>query len=960
MTFPRYVWPRPGQFAVTDWEFAGTPLSAALAADSMVEEDAPSLDDVRGATWRPVLDFPDMVALECALAGMTRPGWLGPDPEDAGAPGHPYIGMHSRGLRWTADVLWWVRTRIPASCLEPWARRAELVFDGVDHDAWVWVDGVSAGAHRGMFGGPILDVSEWLSGGTGDHEIILALRPVGAGRGKEIGWGTKGRLVKPETFCRWINNPDLMTCGIWQPVRLVQTGDHRLDRPRVTTRLSDDGSAHVAVEVEVLRADISPDLHWVQRHGGVPATWDPRFLPADATGSPVERDVTVTCTDPAGKQVAVATKTVDVTPGRVWARVELTVLDPQLWWPNEMAPTGNGPALHTIGIDLTDTVRSGTDESAALPTATDHLDVRTGLREIAWERAAGPRLADHWADWQARVNGRVVTGPLRGMNWMPQDLLRQDRTRLRHFLTLMRDAGVQLVRVWGGGLVETEDFYDICDELGLLVWQDFPINTLYDCSAMPLDVWEQQVTWSAERLRNRASLAVWCGGNEFDPYAPENAAVVGILERTLLDLDGTRPFVRACSDPGDVHPYLECDSTWYLPLYREAPAVSEWGGHTLPTVASLAEILPSGEIERPLSSLVSTGQEGFSATHPVLQHHWAEFQPDRIPRMIQRTRPHDDLSAPSTTFSRGVDAIQLGAAELYQSVLSDFSLGDTAARLLMPWVYNRAWPSVGMQVVDHSGRPTLGWFAIRRASGPAAIVLRPAAEAVAPGELLRLKVGLTLPAVTWATSENGLGAGRTVEVRVYDQSLQELAVQRLDLLPGPAGLQGITVDPRARGTGEVRAMIVLAADIADLAVQHVRVIRVSASLSDPVVRDAYRSAPQQSAHFMPGSLREAVETAPAVVRWSVAKGEDEADLGYSFVLTCTNDSDAPAAVVQVESSDPLWMVLPEDSGFWIPPHAVRRLRVRVRPTAEVSSIVTEYPAIGSDPREAIAVRGWNV
>lgn len=930
LTFARYAWPRAGsrERALLEWEFAHSPLEA--------EDAVPSIDAAQRVMWHPVQDPGSMVQWECYLAGLAGPA-------GTASPGHPYAGTASQEYLWTADVIWWFRTEIRADALDPDAVRAELVFDGVDHDAWVWVDGSPAGEHHGMFGGPVLDVSEWLpraGAPASRHEVVVALRPAGAGRGKEIGWGTKGRLVKPETFCRWVNNPDFVTTGIWRPVRLVQTGAHRLERPRVHTRLAGDGSVRVIVEVEVLRSDVQADLHWVVRHGGVPPVWDRRLVrPADdptigrsdgAERTPAQLTVSATLRDGADEIVAAADTDLDVSPGRVWARLELKVDDPQLWWPEGTAPEGAGPVLHTLSIDLD---------------GRDHLEVPIGLREIEWQPADGPRLADHWFDWQARVNGTAVA--LRGMNWMPSDILRQDVERIRHLLTLMRDAGVQIVRVWGGGLLETDEFYDACDELGLMVWQDFPINTLYDCSDIPLDVWEQQVTWTVERLRNRASLAVWCGGNEFEPYAPENAAVMGIAERTIADLDGTRRFIRSCSDPGDVHPYLDCDSTWYLPMYRDVPAISEWGGHTLPTLASLAEIVPADELERPLDALLSPDPEAFQASHPALHHHWAEFQPDRVPRMLHRARIYDDLAQAS--FTQGVEAIQLGAAEILQTVITDFSADDTAVRMLMPWVYNRPWPSVGMQAVDHSGRPTPGYYAIKRGYRPSSIVIRLEEEALAPGEPLRFSVGLT----------RGEGAvarhGRAVRVTVYDQSLRERAGHVVHLGPGADGFRALAVDPHGSDVDDVRAFIVVAVAADDPQTQHVRVIRVSPSLTDPSVRAAYRSAPNPTAHFMVGSLREAVAASPATVRWSATASMED-----SIMLTLENTGDVPAAFVTIDSADPLWMTLPEDSGFWIEPGTVRRVTVPVRPTAEVSALVTERPEAGSTPADAIRVRGWNL
>lgn len=912
-TGARYSWPRENALRVQDWEFAHSPLEA--------DGVAPTLATGAAESWHRAQAPGSMVQWECYLAG------IGENSEN-GAPGHPYIGANSVDYRWTAQATWWYRTRITAGELESDAARAELVFDGVDHDAWVWVDGVLVSDHQGMFGGPVLDVSAWLDD-RADHEVVVGLRPVGAGQGKEIGWGTKGRVIKPETFCRWVNNPDLMTCGIWQPVRLVQTGRYRLERPRVTSALAADGSARLRAEVEVLRADVTADLHWVQRHGEVPPVWDSRYLEADAWSAvdapdAVDAEVVVTVRDPDGAIVAEAPIALDAAPGRVWADVEITIDEPRLWWPNGLGPDG-AAELYTVSFELSGPAR-------------DRLEVRTGLREIDWEASGGPRLADHWFGWQSRINS--VAAPLRGMNWSPSDVLRQDRTRTRHLLQLMRDAGVQMVRVWGGGLVETDDFYDACDELGLLVWQDFPINTHYDCSEIPLDVWEQQVVWIIERLRNRASLAVWCGGNEFDPYAPENAAVVGIAERTITDLDGTRPFVRSCSDPGDVHPYLECDTTWYLPMYRQVPSISEWGGHTLPTRATLSEILPADELERPLDSLLSSDPDAFGSSHPALRHHWAEFQPDRVPRMLNRARIFDDLS--QATFDQALEAIQLGAAEIYQTIITDFSAGDTECRLLMPWVYNRAWPSVGMQAVDHSGHPTLGYYAIRRGYARDAIVIRPAHEALAPGEALRFAAGR----VRGATS-------RDMTVAVYDQSLRELFRDRVEQSAGAGSLQTVTVD-LPDGTD---AAIIVATDDADSGVQHVRVIRVSASLSDPAERSAYRASPQTTAHFMAGSLRAAAEGTPTTLSWSVDEAEAIDVDATVLVVTVENTGDAPAAFVSIDSADPLRVLVPEDNGFWIEPRATRRIAVSVRAAADVSGVVTDRPA--APVAEAVSLRWWN-
>lgn len=115
---------------------------------------------------------------------------------------------------------------------------------------------------------------------------------------------------------------------------------------------------------------------------------------------------------------------------------------------------------------------------------------------------------DRWNDWQFVVNGEKIF--VKGMNWMPLDAL-SDLPYERYEWTLRaaRDMGVQLIRIWGSGYLETEKFYDICDNYGIMVWQDFTIANS-ETPDWPQDVWEAQVCQNIFRLRNRPSLAVWC------------------------------------------------------------------------------------------------------------------------------------------------------------------------------------------------------------------------------------------------------------------------------------------------------------------------------------------------------------------------------------------------------------------------------------------------------------------
>jgi beta-mannosidase len=174
----------------------------------------------------------------------------------------------------------------------------------------------------------------------------------------------------------------------------------------------------------------------------------------------------------------------------------LTVHAPERWW-----PAGYGePALYDFAIVLE---RDGTPA--------DTLAARIGLREIELVREVDAGGESFFF----RVNGVPVFA--KGANWIPADSFpaRVTTACYREHLELARECGMNMLRVWGGGLYETEAFYNACDELGLLVWQDFPYAcALYPDDDVTLAVASTEAAAAIRRLRHHPSIALYCGNNE--------------------------------------------------------------------------------------------------------------------------------------------------------------------------------------------------------------------------------------------------------------------------------------------------------------------------------------------------------------------------------------------------------------------------------------------------------------
>ncbi len=187
-------------------------------------------------------------------------------------------------------------------------------------------------------------------------------------------------------------------------------------------------------------------------------------------------------------------------------RLALRIPDPQLWWPNGL---GAQP-LYELEVDLL----------PAAPGASWRR--RIGLRTIALDRGR-----DRFGEkFQFVVNGRPIFA--KGANWIPAHafapLAGDDRARVDDLLTSAAEAHMNTVRVWGGGIYESDAFYDLCDEKGLLVWQDF----MFACALYPgeerpwfLRSVEAEAAYQVKRLAHRACLALWCGNNEIEQMPHE-------------------------------------------------------------------------------------------------------------------------------------------------------------------------------------------------------------------------------------------------------------------------------------------------------------------------------------------------------------------------------------------------------------------------------------------------------
>jgi beta-mannosidase len=338
-----------------------------------------------------------------------------------------------------------------------------------------------------------------------------------------------------------------------------------------------------------------------------------------------------------------------------------------------------------------------------------------GIRDFSLTRP--PHTPATQEPWHFVVNGAREF--VRGANWVPLDAIPARLTRADYAARLQqaRDANINFLRVWGGGLREKRAFYDLCDEMGLLVWQEFPFaGTLLDHFPRDrafLNFIRDECSDIVRAVRNHPSLVVWCGGNEFSPRG--NQPIVKKLRAVVKDKDGTRPFKPASPYRDESHHWRVWHRYANLRDYRDdtTPFLSEFGLQALPNFESLKKFLPA---------------DALAAPHTLWEYHRAELRKlGRYARSVilseaKKLTNRDWESASRTPLALRteafVDASQRAQAIGLQIAIEHMRRHKPQASGVVVWQFNDPWPAISWSVVDYYGTPKRAYHALTKLYAP--------------------------------------------------------------------------------------------------------------------------------------------------------------------------------------------------------------------------------------------------
>ena len=403
---------------------------------------------------------------------------------------------------WMEDVYWLYRTEIKTTSLN--GQRLYFVCGGIDYRFQVRLNNQILCDQEGMFTPLDIDITDTAK--PGDSLEVLVF-PVPKIYHEPVDEKQSNQSCKPAVSYGWDFHPRLIPLGIWQDAYLEIRPALHLRSAEVFYQLSDNLD-RVDLRLDVATSQKSRGtVKWIVRNPGGQIVLD--------TESPL---------------------------GRSRLHLYGTIESPGLWWPN-----GQGePILYTSIVELFD--GSGIK--------LDTLDSRIGFRKV--------RLIPHAQSWNdpdnasfpnssnkppitLEINGRAIFA--KGSNWVGPDIFpgRITADTYQPLVQAAHDANFNMLRCWGGAPVQKEGFFDLCDELGIMVWQEFPLACgYYEGNPAYLRVLDQESRSIISRLRSHASVVLWCGGNElFNNWSrmTDQDLALRLLNRNCFDLDPERPFI---------------------------------------------------------------------------------------------------------------------------------------------------------------------------------------------------------------------------------------------------------------------------------------------------------------------------------------------------------------------------------------------------------------------------------
>ena len=590
----------------------------------------------------------------------------------------PFYDTNADSLLWISETEWHYRKDFVIAKLF-YNRNLEIVFDGLDTYCDIILNGDTIGKTNNMYRQWVFPINDSIKKEKNKMELIFhPTDKININKQKEKGYAIPDNRVfsrKAPYHFGWDFAPSLNTCGIYKNVYINSWEKLRITNIMLEQKYLTDTMAVMIANIELESENF---------YNGNVKIYSPNH----------EFDTLY--------------QKLEIYEGKQIYPVKFFIKDPELWWCNGM---GNAK-LYNIVVEVSTKFR------------VEKKEMQIGLRSIKLSTSTDP----DGQQFYFILNGIPVFA--RGANWVPAEYFNGSNNKNKYLdlLTLAKDANFNMLRVWGGGIYENDEFYEICDSLGIMVWQDF----MFSCAMYPLDDEtieniNEEVKYQVKRLTNHPSIVMWCGNNEisnawFDwgwqkefSISSEDSLEIWndydnlfhrILPKTIAEIDKSRTYIP--SSPyygwghkeslayGDSHYWgvwwgMEDFDSYYENTGR---FMSEYGFQSFPSMSSLRKFIPEDSL-----FLYSTSLKAHQK-HP--------FGFDAIDKYMEKTFPIPENIEDYVYLSQVLQAE--GLQKAFDSHLSSrpYCMGS------LFWQFNDCWPAISWSAVDYYNQPKALYYYAKR------------------------------------------------------------------------------------------------------------------------------------------------------------------------------------------------------------------------------------------------------
>lgn len=628
------------------------------------------------------------------------PGDISYDLFSAGVITDPYFGLNHLEHGWIIRSDFEYETRFDVD--EEMMAQDEVIleFEGIDTFSQIYLNGHKLGDTDNMFLAYTYSVKDLLK----KKDNVLCVKMLSTAKEMErvsrdgyFGTFNVERLFIRKAQCHfgWDWAPDMPGYGIYKPVKLYGASSRRIND--VSYKAYNDGNVTFVVEMNYnTRAQID--------FQGVVIKEVDKEIKND-----IIRYTLATLPDTPLENANPIVKEQKVTGSKNF--INFAIDNPQLWWP---VGYGEHP-LYSYKVELVHG-----DE------VLDSKEGRMAFREVALSQKP---LDENSLEYKIIINGVPVF--IKGSNWVPAECFTGTikNEKYEKLISIAKDGNLNMLRVWGGGIYENDIFYDICDENGMLVWQDM----MFACSDIPEDVPEfvenckKEINYQIKRLRNHPSIIYWCGGNEktgsYGLQISKGDYFIDVLIRGMIaNLDDTRPFARQspCSitDVGNDMTSGESHAGCYegalvagVDKYRDlvsekvVPFISECANMGPGSLESIKKMFPEDKLW-PMNEYWH--DRLMDNPYAAVLMPFADRQKFYADNLYGETKSIEDFICKGMTSHAEVLRAEIEYAR--------FNKGRTWG--FMNWMFSDIWPSGTWSIVDYYLEPKQAFYQMKRSYEP--------------------------------------------------------------------------------------------------------------------------------------------------------------------------------------------------------------------------------------------------